>query len=407
VEPLMRVTSCPSFVSRESMRTLFVSLLSVAVLSAAQQDKPAEQRTYRWIAAVLSHHPGEVDRALVDMAAEPSGTFQVVMAGLDKALRQRFSVSDVSARNDIRRRGALLHTDLALLLPGQAAAFAWKAAPQQFGPRGGYLDADSNVLGYSVDGQHRTSNLESGHWPLASWLLAAVEPDSSSDEFVRFWYRAVAATFLSTSRFGNATYHLARGQKALPRDPVLLLYAGAMHEALASPRVQNVRVTGNDLPSEREHIHGAVRDLSDALKYGAPPEAQLRLGRVTGRLGRHADAVSALELCVPSAGDARLAYFRELFLGTEYGALGRIDEARASFERAAALFPTAQAPLIALSDVCRRSGDRAGALAALDRLAALPSGRDDPWWTYYQSDAADAARQVKAVRAWVDLKEVR
>ena len=88
-------------------------------------------------------------------------------------------------------------------------------------------------------------------------------------------------------------------------------------------------------------------------------------------------------------------------------ALGRIDEALASFERAARLFPTAQAPLIAMSDVCRRSGNRAGALAALGRLEALPSERADPWRNYYQLDAADAERQLTAVRAWVDLKGVR
>ncbi len=405
-------------------RTLFLSLLSVAVLSSAQRDEPSKQQTYRWIAAVTAHRPGEVDQALVNMAAEPPDTFRVVMADLDRALRQRFSVSDLRAWNDVRRRGALLHTDLALLLPDEAAAFVWQDAPQPTGPRGRDVDpVPSNVLGFSADGQHVGSNVESGHWPLASWLLARVRPDSSADEFVRLWYRAVAATFLSTSRFGNCTFHLARGQKALPRDPVLLLYAGAMHEALASPRAQNVqgvttayaveKVTGvmarvreQVLPSEREHVYGAERDLRDALKYGAPPEAQLRLGRVTGRLGRHGDAVRLLERCVPPAGDARLAYFRELFLGTEYGALGRIDEARASFERAATLFPTAQAPLIAISDVCRRSGDRAGALAALGRLEALPSARADPWRNYYQSAAADAERQLKAVRAWVDLKEV-
>jgi hypothetical protein len=438
-------------------RTLFLSLLSVAVLSSAQRDdpseqrtyrwiaavtahhpgevdqalvtkdEPSEQRTYRWIAAVTAHHPGEVDQALVNMAAEPPDTFRVVMADLDRALRQRVSVSDLGAWNDVRRRGALLHTDLALLLPDKAAAFVWQDAPQPTEPRwprGRDVDpVPANVLGFSADGQHVGSNVESGHWPLACWLLARVKPDSSADEFVRLWYRAVAATFLSTSRFGNCAFHLARGQKALPRDPMLLLYAGAMHEALASPRAQNVqgmttayevermngvmaRAPAPVLPAEREHIYGAERDLRDALKYGALPEAQLRLGRVTGRLGRHADAVTLLERCVPPAGDARLAYYRELFLGTEYGALGRIDEARASFERAATLFPTAQAPLIAISDVCRRSGDRACALAALGRLEALPSARADPWWNYYQSAAADAERQLKAVRAWVDLKEV-
>ena len=150
--------------------------------------------------------------------------------------------------------------------------------------------------------------------------------------------------------------------------------------------------------------------LRDAVERGAPLEAQLRLGRVTGRLGNHADAVALLLQTVPPAGDAQFAYFRELLLGTEQGALGQIEAARASFERAATLFPMAQTPLIAMSDVLRRSGDRAGALDVLRRLEALPpdaTKRTDPWWDYHRSYVTDAEDQLAAVRAWVDLKGAR
>jgi hypothetical protein len=96
---------------------------------------------------------------------------------------------------------------------------------------------------------------------------------------------------------------------------------------------------------------------------------------------------------------------RSLFLGTELGATGKVDLARESFEHAVALFPTAQAPLIAMSDLYRHRGDRASALEAVHRLEALPpdtAKRTDPWWEYFHSYAADADDQLRAVRAWVD-----
>jgi tetratricopeptide (TPR) repeat protein len=226
----------------------------------------------------------------------------------------------------------------------------------------------------------------------------------------------VAATFQNQYLLGSSAYHMERAMRVLPRDPILLFYAGAMHEGLASPAVQSVYATapgafsGVAVRSKENQLREAQRYLSDAVKAGAPLEAQLRLGRVLGRLGKHADAVKLLSQAVPSADDKRLAYFRELLLGTEQGALRQVEAARASFDRAAALFPTAQAPLIAMSHLFRQSGNRAAALEAFRRLQALPadaSGRSDPWWDYHRSYAADAEDQLNAVRAWVDLKGPR
>jgi tetratricopeptide (TPR) repeat protein len=380
--------------------------------------------------AVMAHRPGEVDQPLLDMAEKTPEIARILVGDLEKALRQEFRGSYLEARNDVRRRAALLHTDIALLLPRQAAAFRWKDAVPTRAPAGsGRAPAPAvlDSLVYMIDGQYVATEVESGHWPFASWLLSGIKPEPSSDEFVRLWYRAVAATFLNAYLFGNNAFHLMRAREVLPRDPVLLFYAAAMQEALASPRVQNVQGTqpsygykemngrmisadARSLPSERDLLQLAARYLREALRWGAPPEAALRLGRVTGRLGRHDEAVTILEHLAPPASEVRLAYFRELFLGTEYAVLGRVDEARASFERAAALCPTAQAPLIALSDVCRRAGDRAAVLEALHRLEALPpegSGRTDPWWDYYRSYAADAEQQLAAVRAWFGPKGER
>ena len=92
--------------------------------------------------------------------------------------------------------------------------------------------------------------------------------------------------------------------------------------------------------------------------------------------------------------DPEQLYYAELFLGAEEAALGNREAARVAYDRAAELFPQAQSPLLALSEIARRSGDRNGALRAIDRLFALSGeGRDehdDPWWWYYTTQARDA-----------------
>ena len=84
----------------------------------------------------------------------------------------------------------------------------------------------------------------------------------------------------------------------------------------------------------------------------------------------------------------RFLYFAELFLGAEEMALGNDATARTRFERAAAVYPHAQSPHLALSQLARRAGDRAGAQRELQILAELPRNdrqREDPWWDYYDA----------------------
>jgi tetratricopeptide (TPR) repeat protein len=385
-----------------------------------------------WIEAVLQHQPGKVDEAARDIAAASPETFETVAARLRAVLVRTFP--DRQRRNDVRRRGAMLHADIALLLPEKAAAFVWKDGVPPFGSvwqwdEGGKSIARRGqpVLEYSNDGRLIARVAESGHWSLASWLLRGIEPDPSSDEFVRLWSRAVAATFVSAYALGSATHHLRRALEALPDDPMLLFYAGMVHDGLASPRFPRSEGTAPASPryrivdgilvplesgsasADRDFWQTAERMYRKALRTGAPEEARIRLGRVLGRLGQHAEAVKLLETAA-TPGDARLAYLHALFIGAEYTALGRAEDALPSLELAAALFPTAQTPLVALANVWRRVGDRVGARRALDRLVALPqdaSARTDPWWDYYRSGAADAETQLREVRAWFDRHPVQ
>jgi len=107
---------------------------------------------------------------------------------------------------------------------------------------------------------------------------------------------------------------------------------------------------------------------------------------VLGALGRHEQAADALRTAIKDGASGELLYLAELFLGSQEMALDHNTQARARFEHAASLYPRAQSPRLALSQLSRRAGDRAGAQRELRVIAALPSDerqREDPWWSYY------------------------
>jgi len=81
-----------------------------------------------------------------------------------------------------------------------------------------------------------------------------------------------------------------------------------------------------------------------------------------------------------------LRYYGELFLGGAEEGAGHYDQARGAYERAAALFPKAQSPLLGLGELARRRGDRRSALEAMEKvfaLSPLEEDRVDPWWVYH------------------------
>ncbi len=91
--------------------------------------------------------------------------------------------------------------------------------------------------------------------------------------------------------------------------------------------------------------------------------------------GRHEEAAADLRLCVGQPLAPLLQYEARLLLGREDEALGRRDEARDAFARASALYPGAQSPRLAFSQMARDDGDRAGAIAGLDFLSGRPKPR--------------------------------
>jgi tetratricopeptide (TPR) repeat protein len=181
-----------------------------------------------------------------------------------------------------------------------------------------------------------------------------------------------------------------RGLELFPDDPEILFFEGVLHEALASPAIQEplrrseavrllarVRTAGGEFDTAAGLLRRAVK-LSPEF-----PEARLHLGRVLAEQQRHKEALSELTRALSVIKNLDLQYYGQLFVGRSAAALGQIPAARAAFERAAALRPAAQSPLLALSQLAYSHGDSGEAAALLARIAELPALElDDPWWIY-------------------------
>jgi hypothetical protein len=95
-----------------------------------------------------------------------------------------------------------------------------------------------------------------------------------------------------------------------------------------------------------------------------------------------------------------------MFSGSEEQGLGETEEARSAYERAAALYPTAQSPLLALAQLARKEGNQPEASAAMRRLWALgdPAKRLDPWPVYYLMQGGDAEPLLRELYRRVSLE---
>jgi tetratricopeptide (TPR) repeat protein len=295
--------------------------------------------------------------------------------------------------NDLLKRGALLHADLAMLAPQRARQFS------------GLSSWTSDQAIESSDGQALGARVVSGHWRFARTLLARVQPNPARDDTVRVWYAAVAAYLQREREHAVAYQHLEDARRLLRADPQVWFYSGVLHETFASPSMQEAASGGRRtaIQPRRVELDAAARYLNLVVRADpALVEARLRHGRVLHLLGRHERAVAELQTVRDAVQEGALKYYAELYLGAAHEALGRWAEARLCFERAAALQPTAQSPLLALSHLARQAGDRAKAVRFIEQVMALPSdpdGRDDPLWSYDVAALGDVGQLLATLRA--------
>lgn len=291
------------------------------------------------------------------------------------------------------RRAIIVHTDL-ITLTGDVVRQS--AGPAQLG---------APVRMRVGDGTSAGAESISAHWEIARLIASRLLQASPDDVFVRDWYRATLAIEQRFEAFDSL--HLAQALESLPADPVVLMLAGAQHEAFASPMFQAFRRSAlqlrmqPDMQATGAELAAAERLLRAALRHDpAHGEARLRLGHVLGERGRHAEAVRELAAALPRLDEPLLEYCALLFLGASHEALGAIADARAVYERAAAMTPGARVPHLALA---RLLGDAGEPDEARRRLSlGLAPVRDErllePWWAYRGLQGRHGAAWLDDVR---------
>jgi tetratricopeptide (TPR) repeat protein len=374
--------------------------------SAKTESKPASktERLRQWRTAAAQHHPGQPDSEaakigrwrekdlefvinyVTNLAAQPIKSIKRTVAKI--SIRSLLQLTDQEVQQGdlsrVLKQGALLHTDIALLDLGTGES----------------RDAREG-MGAFVDGRIFLYP-KTPHWEFARRLVDSVSPAPSKDPAMLQWYIATTAYMQGRRLLGYARHNLDHAMEKFPADPRILFYAGALHETWASTAHQNVlQVSGAKIlyGSKESELKLARQFFDKAIAQNpAFSEAHLRLGRVLGLLGNHEQAVAELQQASAALKDRQLLYYASLYLGFEFEMLCRRSEARDQYERAAALYPAAQSPLLALSQLARSDDDVKGALLALDRVFALPRGdlwKDDPWWVYNQAHVRDAVALIE------------
>lgn len=303
--------------------------------------------------------------------------------------------------NRFLKRAALLHTDIVMHGAGEE-------------PAGSRSDIPTYTQRFA-DGRQTTSARSPTHWQAAREILALVaHPDSTrrktlilapeDDADVRAWY--IAASAYLTSRDVFYTQHIESGLSLFPNDADLLMLSGAAHARLATPELQRV-VRGTELTrgldpaigSTREELGRAESLLRRSLNANSGhAEARLRLGRVLALRGNTKQALAELQSASRATDDRLLLYYAHLCLGDTADVAGDTSLAKSSYEQARDLYPAAQAPRLALSQLAMRTGGHPAAANVLATLLTRAHASDDdtdPWWHFHASAGRNAGELMQ------------
>jgi tetratricopeptide (TPR) repeat protein len=316
---------------------------------------------------------------------------------IDGSLR-RFAARATAARRDgddsyMLRRAALLHTDVAMVTAGTLSPIESNAS-----------ESEPSVRVHMVDGETASVGIGEIHWAIGRDLIDEVRP--RPDAMARLWYMATGAWMQREQQYDPV--HLQRARELFKDDAFILFLSGTHAETFASPAIQSALKTavlptglvlkmGNE-PSE---LKTAETMLQRAVQIDPSfPEAHLHFGHVLLARGKPQEAVVELKATVTQ--DPLLRYYAQMFLGAAEEALSHPDLARAAYERAAALFPRAQSPALALSALYAGRSDRAAARTAIGPAFDLPVAAedgDDPWWRYRTVQGRSAGDLLARLRA--------
>lgn len=250
-------------------------------------------------------------------------------------------------------------------------------------------------------------------WRDGLWLLRTAEgivtgrqtpAATPPDSFELLFHRAALVGLISTNHLAEAEDYFGRLDARLAAigagerltDPRLLLLRGLLDEAWTAPAVRAFSSGSATLPSAIvAPDEGAIRGrlelaLASFERASHAPEvaaeAAVRRAFVLHRLGRHQEALVALDAVDTARAPRAIEYWRRLFRGRVLEALRRIDDAAAAYLSALRIEATAQTPAVALASLFQRQGNAEQARRwAASARATEPTGLD-PWWQYWFGD---------------------
>jgi tetratricopeptide (TPR) repeat protein len=362
---------------------------AVALVHGAQMDRLAAE-FIRWSTEVERHVPGHADDASKALGQWPWERLAPILSRLFD--RNRVVMPTLFLR------AAVIYGDISLSVPRE----------QRPVYPGMYTGADRVTLakdGQSVGVTRRDTHLRLAH----EFVRRVVQFPQATGEHRRVaadWYVAQAAALAAAHDLAGLKDHLEEAREQFPEHAEIQFVSGCLAESLASPDVQAARRDANSASQTKspfqllqEQSLARTPNLERAKHHyqralGIHPqhsEARIRLAHVLMVDARAKDALALLEAPFETA-DLVLSYYRYLFLGRAYHRMGKLDEARQSYDAAAQIFPDAQSPWVALSALAAGIGDGEGSRAALERIIQRADALADPWWQYDACSGRNATR---------------
>ncbi len=204
------------------------------------------------------------------------------------------------------------------------------------------------------------------------------------------WLVLVVFGYHARSVLDGLNAFITASLQRYPNDPPLELALGVSHEgaariALVDESLAREIYSNAQVAAWQRILQQALAVYEQAAKSADfATEAQLRIGRIQAQLGDTTRAREALEPLTGPTDPLFVRYLASMILGDVEKAAKRPDAAADHYRAALVLFPTSQAPLVALSRLADERGDQAGARDWLEKSFALSTGRRvDPWWFYY------------------------
>jgi tetratricopeptide (TPR) repeat protein len=249
---------------------------------------------------------------------------------------------------------------------------------------------------------------------LIEWACKYVRSHTPVNDFDRAWELAALAALEGSIDSDGLRTHLDHLHDVFADDPRVQLAHGIAEEQFNAPAEALTRslVAIEIARARQDVVHndgeaGRVADRAiaryhDALKVPAiHAEASLRLGHVYLTQHRDDEALTAWKDVGESPDDPAIVYLARLFRGLAYENLKRDDEARAAYQSAADLSPTAHSVNMRLAVIAYRAGRTQESQEIVDRLLKQDDPRTDPWWSYYAADWRFWNARIGRVRSLV------